>query len=112
MRAFGFACCERAVGAAEGINVLLERKVDGKQGPEYIYNVTNLEYTEFEKYGFTDECAEGSGVSRYPANTNVLYVSLKVRHKTLGVLLRVAKLLLSHTSCLIHCITSCLNMQR
>lgn len=83
MRAFGFACCERAVGAAEGINVLMERKVAGEQGPEFIYNVTNLEYTEFEKYGFTDECEEGSGFSRYPANTNVLYVSLKVRHVTM-----------------------------
>eukprot|EP00884_Botryococcus_braunii_P021126 jgi/Botrbrau1/7698/Bobra.0159s0135.1 len=77
MRAFGFACCERAVGAAEGINVLLERKLTGPGGPEYLYNVTNLEYTEFEKYGFTDECAEGSEFSRFPANTNVLYISLK-----------------------------------
>ncbi len=78
MRAFGFACCERAVGAAEGINVLLERKLVGPEGPEYIYNVTNLEYTEFEKYRFADECEEGSEFSRFPANTNVLYISLKV----------------------------------
>ncbi len=62
------------------MNVLMERKLEGPDGPEYAYNVTNLEYTEFERYGICDECAEGSEFSRFPANTNVLYVSLKVGH--------------------------------
>ncbi|KAK9823989.1 hypothetical protein WJX72_006832 [[Myrmecia] bisecta] len=78
-RSFGFASCERAVGAAEGMNVLMERQIprpDGR-GVEYAYNVTNVEYTEFERLGICDECAEGSQFSRFPANTNVLYVGLK-----------------------------------
>ena len=41
--------------------------------------MTNVEYTEFGRLGVSDECAEGSQLSRYPANTNVLYVGLKVR---------------------------------
>ena len=45
---------------------------------EYAYNVTNVEYTEFGRLGVPDECLEGSQFSRYPANTNVLYVGLKV----------------------------------
>lgn len=46
---------------------------------EHSYNVTNVEYTEFEKLGISDECAENSQHSRFPANTNVLYVGLQVR---------------------------------
>jgi hypothetical protein len=30
--AFGFASCERAVGASEGINVLMQREVPGSDG--------------------------------------------------------------------------------
>ena len=48
------------------------------QGYEYIYNVTNVEYTEFDRLGVADECLEGSQYSRYPANTNVLYIGLEV----------------------------------
>ncbi|KAK9801940.1 hypothetical protein WJX73_008251 [Symbiochloris irregularis] len=78
-RSFGFAACERAVGAAEGINLVQERRTQqpGSEAPEHTYNVTNVEYTEFEKLGISDECAEGSGYSRFPANTNVLYVGLR-----------------------------------
>ena len=49
------------------------------QGCEHSYNVTNVEYTEFEKLGISDECAQDSQYSRFPANTNVLYVGLQVR---------------------------------
>lgn len=48
------------------------------QGYEYTYNVTNVEYTEFDRLGVADECLEGSQYSRYPANTNVLYIGLEV----------------------------------
>ena len=48
------------------------------QGHEYTYNVTNVEYTEFDRLGVADECLEGSQYSRYPANTNVLYIGLEV----------------------------------
>jgi hypothetical protein len=83
-RTFGFASCDRRVGAAEGMNVLMQRQVakpDG--GVEYAYNVTNVEYTEFERLSMTDEQAEGSHNSVLPANTNILYVSLKVRAQSL-----------------------------
>ena len=79
-RSFGFASCPRVVGAAEGMNVLLERKVQQPDGRvEHAYNVTNVEYTEFEKQGICDvPAAPGSQYSCFPANTNVLYVGLKV----------------------------------
>ena len=79
-RSFGFASCPRVVGAAEGMNVLLERKVRQADGRvEHAYNVTNVEYTEFEKQGICDvPAAPGSQYSCFPANTNVLYVGLKV----------------------------------
>lgn len=35
-----------------------------------------MEYTEFDRLGVADECLEGSQYSRYPANTNVLYIGL------------------------------------
>ncbi|KAL3139801.1 hypothetical protein ABBQ38_004102 [Trebouxia sp. C0009 RCD-2024] len=78
-RSFGFASCPRVVGAAEGMNVLLERKVRQPDGRvEHAYNVTNVEYTEFEKQGICDvPAAPGSQYSCFPANTNVLYVGLK-----------------------------------
>ncbi len=78
-KCFGFASCERRAGAAEGVNVLMERRLkraDG-DGYEYVYNVTNVEYTEFGRLGVSDECLDGSQYSRYPANTNVLYIGLK-----------------------------------
>ena len=80
-RSFGFASCPRVVGAAEGMNVLLERKVQRNDGrTEHAYNVTNVEYTEFEKQGICDvPAAPGSQYSCFPANTNVLYVGLKVK---------------------------------
>lgn len=99
-RCFGFASCERRAGAAEGANALMERRLirpDG--GAEYAYNVTNVEYTEFDRLGVDDECGEDGGqYSRFPANTNVLYVGLKARPVTrhrlswlLGALLKVSQ---------------------
>lgn len=53
--AFGFASCERAVGAAEGMNVLVEERMAIPGGSERRYGITNVEYTEFERLGITDE---------------------------------------------------------
>ncbi|KAF8056255.1 UGP3 [Scenedesmus sp. PABB004] len=83
-RAFGFMSCERVVGAAEGMNVLQERKVwvpdaaaPGGGRWAYDYAVTNVEYTEFERLGITDQpLHEGSQHSAFPANTNILYAGL------------------------------------
>ena len=79
-RTFGFASCDRRVGATEGMNVLMQRRLPlPGGGSEYAYNVTNVEYTEFERLGMSDEQAEDSTSSLMPANTNILYVNLKVR---------------------------------
>lgn len=76
--AFGFASCERVVGAAEGMNVLIKEtdaRIKSPTGPTF--RITNVEYTEFEKLGIQDKGAEeGSLHSAFPANTNVLFVGL------------------------------------
>ncbi|EPS73538.1 hypothetical protein M569_01217, partial [Genlisea aurea] len=70
----GFASCERNFGATEGINVLLERALDGK----WSYGLTCIEYTEFDKFGITDQPnSAGSLQPDFPANTNILYVDLQ-----------------------------------
>ena len=52
----------------------------GREGYGFEYAVTNIEYTEFQRLGIQDEAqAGGSRLSVFPANTNVLYVNLKVR---------------------------------
>jgi hypothetical protein len=47
---------------------------------KYQYNLTNIEYTEFDRLGITDEALAGAAgaaqLSVFPANTNVLYVGL------------------------------------
>lgn len=50
----------------------------GTQRWEYEYGVTCVEYTEFERLGVPDAAEDGSRVSRYPANTNILYLGLQV----------------------------------
>lgn len=73
-RRLGFASCDRAVGASEGMNVLLERRTPSG-GLEY--NISCIEYTEFDRLGIVDVPMDaGSGSSAFPANTNVLYVKL------------------------------------
>ncbi|RVW42316.1 UTP--glucose-1-phosphate uridylyltransferase 3, chloroplastic [Vitis vinifera] len=46
----GFASCKRNLGATEGINVLIEKNLDGK----WEYGLSCIEYTEFDKFGITD----------------------------------------------------------
>jgi UTP---glucose-1-phosphate uridylyltransferase len=85
-RAFGFASCERAVGASEGMNVLLRQRLpDGRHS----MCVTNVEYTEFERLGISDtpaaaDIAAGPALSAFPANTNVLYVGLPQLERTVA----------------------------
>ena len=73
-KALGFACCERHAGAAEGVNVLVERR---DASGAYSYGVSNVEYTVLEQHGIEDAADERDGESRFPANTNVLYVGLE-----------------------------------
>lgn len=67
-KTFGFASCERLPHAAEG--VLVQMQMEGKQ------SLSNIEYTDFQRFGIEDCPAEG-GFSPYPANTNILYADLK-----------------------------------
>lgn len=77
-KAFGFASCERVVGAAEGMNVLLKETKTCKDGTETCtYRISNVEYTEFSKMGIEDQGVNGTSFSLFPANTNVLYLGLK-----------------------------------
>ncbi len=70
---FGFASCPRACRAAEGVNVVVERKE--KEG--YLYNLSNIEYCDFEKYGIQDApIREGEPFSRFTSNTNILFGNL------------------------------------
>lgn len=71
---FGFYSCDRKVGASEGMNVLSEKHLENG----YEYKITNIEYTELLKKGIED-CSsdEHSKFSKYPANTNILFVDIK-----------------------------------
>ena len=75
-KALGFASCERHVGASEGVNVLIEKK--NALTDEFVYGVSNIEYTDLDRLGVSDKAnGDGGTESAYPANTNVLYVGLK-----------------------------------
>lgn len=73
-KAFGFASCERVVGAAEGMNVMI-RETDATGNTTC--RISNVEYTEFTKHGIEDKAVNGSNHSLFPANTNVLYLGLE-----------------------------------
>lgn len=70
---FGFLSCQRAVGSAEGMNILIEKEREG----HFSYAISNVEYTEFAKFGLKDT-PEGpnSPYSIYPSNTNILFASI------------------------------------
>lgn len=70
---FGFASCPRACQAAEGVNVVMERK----ESEGYLYNLSNIEYCDFEKYGIRDTpIRPGEPFSRFTSNTNILFGDL------------------------------------
>jgi hypothetical protein len=71
---FGFASCPRQVKASEGVNVLLETAVS----TGYKYTITNIEYCDFKKAQIVDEPEKpGSPYSKFPSNTNLLFIDLK-----------------------------------
>ena len=76
---FGFASCARKVFSSEGVDVLKEKKtVDG-----FLYNISNIEYVDFEKYNIKDEPVDkNSKISKYPSNTNILFADLAAVEKT------------------------------
>lgn len=75
---FGFLSCERAVGAQEGMDLLIEKVVEGR----HRYTISNVEYTEFAKFGVHDSPrSPGSPYSIYPSNTNILFASIEAIEK-------------------------------
>jgi len=73
-KVFGFSSCPRKINTAEGMDILVENVVaDGVN-----YTISNVEYTEFEKFGIRDAPEDlNSEISKYPANTNILFVDLE-----------------------------------
>jgi UTP---glucose-1-phosphate uridylyltransferase len=72
-KTFGFASCPRRVSAAEGINVLVERKTSDTTH----FCLTNIEYCDFPKFCIED-VPEGCGsvYSSFPSNTNILFADI------------------------------------
>lgn len=71
---FGFASCPRLIKAMEGINVLVEKQNEGS----FEYQLTNIEYCDFKKFGIVDEAvAADSPFSKFSSNTNILFADLK-----------------------------------
>jgi UTP---glucose-1-phosphate uridylyltransferase len=71
---FGFASCPRLLNAPEGMDVLCEKK----KSDGYEYCITNIEYTEFKKFGISDQAVQpGNPYSLFPSNTNILFADLK-----------------------------------
>lgn len=81
-KSFGFAACPRVVNNAEGTDVLVE--THDKEG--YIYTLSNIEYTEFDRKGIEDRPIEdGSLYSSFPANTNILFFDIDAIRKAVEV---------------------------
>jgi len=77
-RSFGFASCNRLVQAAEGVNVVIEKK-NGDVA------LTNIEYCDFAKYGIEDKpLKEGEPYSRFTSNTNILFANLQAVENAVG----------------------------
>ncbi|MBX9743618.1 MAG: hypothetical protein K2X08_00205 [Chlamydiales bacterium] len=72
--AFGFVSCPRLLKAAEGVNVLIEKKRDSLVERM----LTNIEYCDFIRYGIEDvPLVEGEPYSRFTCNTNILFARLE-----------------------------------
>jgi len=65
---WGFATCEKKVGSEEGM--IVEKKEKDQ------LRIVNIEYTDFQKEGIQEKGVDGSDISIYPANTNLLFVDL------------------------------------
>ncbi len=97
---FGFASCERQVKASEGINVIVEEEKDDG----FTYTLTNIEYCDFQSYSIQDEPAvKGGRFSKFPSNTNLLFVDLPSILEALqrcplpGVLVNVKKVIVKRS---------------
>lgn len=74
-KSFGFISCERLLNSAEGVNIIIEKKMENERS--YEYRLTNIEYTEFAERGIDDLPPESSSpYSIFPANTNILFADI------------------------------------
>lgn len=74
-KGFGFSSCSRLIGSQEGMNVLVETQ-EKEGGLRYL--LTNIEYCTFKKHAICDQRDQkGSPFSKYPSNTNILFVDLQ-----------------------------------
>ncbi len=81
-KVFGFASCPRQVESAEGVNILIERRMSG----ESRYCLTNIEYCDFPKFSIEDiPVAKGSPYSQYPSNTNILFADISAVKETVAL---------------------------
>jgi hypothetical protein len=81
-KVFGFASCDRFVHTSEGMDILIEEKTHAG----YAYKLTNIEYTEFVKKGIEDEPeVEFSKFSKFPANTNLLFLDIEEVEKAIQI---------------------------
>jgi len=70
---FGFASCPRLLQAAEGVNVVIERKQEDRA----TVVLTNVEYCDFTKFGIEDlPQKKGDLYSCFSSNTNILFADL------------------------------------
>lgn len=73
-KAFGFASCPRQIGAAEGVNVLIEEQKNENTS----YCLTNIEYCDFKRLGIEDKPQDAdSSYSCLPSNTNILFADIQ-----------------------------------
>jgi len=69
-KAFGFVSCPSLSEYKEGVNVLREEK----QKKGFFYNISNIEYTDFES--FNEKKLSNSNIYKFPSNTNILFANL------------------------------------
>jgi len=80
-KAFGFSSCHRQLNTSQGMVVLIKK--ESNEG--YEYSTSNIEYTDFSKRGLEDAPeTPGSTYSKFPANTNILFVDLKCIAETIS----------------------------
>lgn len=80
-KAFGFASCERKLGAPEGMNVLREHHEEAGM----TYCITNIEYGQYPEQGIEENLSNDNAGVLFPANTNILFADLIAIQKTLAI---------------------------
>lgn len=77
---FGFSSCSRLLNTAVGMVVLIRKESNNVNE----YCISNIEYTDFSKRGLEDTPeVPGSPYSKFPANTNILFVDIDAIADTL-----------------------------